>query len=70
MVNPNNGKYQSGREVFEKFIPNYTVPRTPAERPILEGLEEDSAAELVHELLKDLSQQFASITKYDTATST
>jgi hypothetical protein len=59
----NSGTYQSGREVFENFIPNYTTPRLPNDRPILECLPNCSATEFVEKLLNDFSHQLSNVSK-------
>jgi hypothetical protein len=55
--------YQSGHEIFEKYIPGYKGSRFPSDRQLLEDLSDCSAASFVESLLKEFSQQLAGVAK-------
>jgi hypothetical protein len=57
-----SGIFQSGREVFEHYIPNYVPQRYQAER-FLDGLTKCASSEFVEDLLKDFSHELTSISQ-------
>lgn len=63
MSSSNGGKFQSGRDVFETFIPDYAVAPSRRQRRALGEPTESRTAEFIEELLNDFSQHLASISQ-------
>ncbi len=61
MASVNGGEYQSGREVFEKFIPNYSTHRSQTEQQYRKESKKDTASELIDKLLQDFSRRLSTL---------